>query len=75
MTADPLAGLDQFEADLWKIADNLRANSRWKPPFAHVTVESLVHARQSDYYDAIRDSSAHGESIPFIASSHSILRK
>ncbi len=27
MTADPLAGLGQFEADLWKIADNLRANS------------------------------------------------
>ena len=30
-------------------------------------VESLIHARQSEYYDAIRDSSAQGESTPFIA--------
>ena len=27
MIADRLTGLGQFEADLWKIADNLRANS------------------------------------------------
>ena len=30
-------------------------------------VESLIQARQSEYYDAIRDSSAQGESTPFIA--------
>ena len=41
--------------------------TRWKPLFAHVPVESLVHASQSDYYDAIRESSARGESTPFIA--------
>ena len=29
-------------------------------------MESLVHARQSDYYDAIGRSSATGESTPFI---------
>ena len=40
--------------------------TRWKALFAHVPVESLVHARQSDYYDAIRRSSATGESTPFI---------
>ncbi|MCY4485825.1 MAG: Fic family protein [Deltaproteobacteria bacterium] len=40
--------------------------TRWKPLFAHVPVESLVHARQNEYYDAIRTSSAHGESTPFI---------
>ena len=40
--------------------------TRWKPLFAYVPVESLVHARQSEYYDAIRDSSAQGESTPFI---------
>ncbi|MDE0342771.1 MAG: Fic family protein [Deltaproteobacteria bacterium] len=40
--------------------------TRWKPLFAHVPVESLVHARQSEYYEAIRDSSARGESTPFI---------
>ena len=42
--------------------------TRWKALFAHVPVESLVHARQSDYYDAIRRSSATGESTPFITS-------
>ena len=41
--------------------------TRWKALFAHVPVESLVHARQSDYYDAIRRSSAKGESTAFVA--------
>ena len=27
MIADHLTGIEQFEADLWKVADNLRANS------------------------------------------------
>ena len=40
--------------------------TRWNPLFADVPVESLVHARQSDYYEAIRASSAKGESTPFI---------
>ena len=41
--------------------------TRWKSLFAHVPVEGLIHARQQEYYDAIRDSSAQGESTPFIA--------
>ena len=41
--------------------------TRWRPLFADVPVESLIHARQSEYYDAIRDSSSQGESTPFIA--------
>ena len=41
--------------------------TRWKPLFAGVPVESLIHARQGEYYDAIRASSAKGESTPFIA--------
>ena len=41
--------------------------TRWKPLFAGVPVESLIHARQGEYYDAIRASSARGESTPFIA--------
>ena len=41
--------------------------TRWKPLFAGVPVESLIHARQGEYYDAIRESSARGESTPFIA--------
>ncbi len=40
--------------------------TRWRPLFADVPVESLIHAHQGDYYDAIRDSSAQGESTPFI---------
>ena len=40
--------------------------TRWKALFAHVPVESLIHARQGDYYDAIGRSSAVGESTPFI---------
>ena len=40
--------------------------TRWKPLFADVPVESLVHARQNEYYEAIRESSAKGESTPFI---------
>lgn len=41
--------------------------TRWKALFADVPVESLVHARQHDYYEAIRQSSADGESTRFIA--------
>ena len=40
--------------------------TRWNPLFADVPVESLVHARQSEYYEAIRASSAEGESTLFI---------
>ena len=40
--------------------------NRWKPLFADVPVESLIHARQSGYYEAIRESSARGESTLFI---------
>ena len=40
--------------------------TRWKPLFTDVPVESLIHARQSEYYEAIRESSDRGESTPFI---------
>ena len=40
--------------------------TRWKPLFADVPVESLVHARQREYYEAIRESSNRGESTLFI---------
>ncbi len=40
--------------------------TRWKPSFSVVPVESLVYARQQVYYEAIRASSAQGESSPFI---------
>ena len=41
--------------------------TRWRELFAHLPVESMVHARQSAYYAAIRQSSAAGESTAFIA--------
>ena len=40
--------------------------SRWKLMFAHVPVESVVQARQPEYYTAIEESSRQGESTPFI---------
>lgn len=40
--------------------------TRWNPLFATVPVESLIHAGQSDYYRAIRESSAAGECTRFI---------
>ena len=40
--------------------------ARWRPLFAHIPVESLILARQADYYHAIRRSSAEGESTAFI---------
>ena len=41
--------------------------TRWKTLFAHVPVESLLRARQNEYYQAIRQSSSQGESTPFVA--------
>ena len=40
--------------------------TRWNRLFAWIPVESLIYARQSDYYAAIQESSAKGESTPFI---------
>jgi len=40
--------------------------TRWNPIFAAVPVEGLIHASQSEYYRAIRESSAEGESTKFI---------
>ncbi len=40
--------------------------TRWKAFFAYLPVESLIHVRQKDYYQAIVRSSARGESAPFI---------
>ena len=39
----------------------------WKTLFADVPVESLVRARQGEYYQAIRESSSQGESTAFVA--------
>lgn len=40
--------------------------SKWKPAFAWLPVESIIHDRQQEYYDAINDSNDAGESTEFI---------
>lgn len=40
--------------------------SRWNPVFAWLPVESIIHARQQEYYAAINTSNAAGESTVFI---------
>jgi len=40
--------------------------SRWNPAFAWLPVESMIHARQPEYYAAINASNASGESTVFI---------
>jgi len=48
--------------------------TRWRDLFAHLPVESMVHMHQSAYYEAIRQSSALGESTTFIAFMLEIVR-
>ncbi len=40
--------------------------TRWKPLFADIPVESLVHEHQADYYQALQKSTDHTDSTPFI---------
>lgn len=40
--------------------------SRWRPLFAHLPVESIIHTHQNDYYRALHDSTGRGASTPFI---------
>ena len=40
--------------------------SKWNPLFAWLPVESIIHHRQQEYYDAINASNNAGESTPFI---------
>lgn len=40
--------------------------SKWNPTFAWLPVESIIHDRQQEYYDAINTSNDAGESTVFI---------
>ncbi|MBU0946515.1 MAG: Fic family protein [Proteobacteria bacterium] len=40
--------------------------ARWKPFFADVPVESLVHEHQKDYYQSLQQSTEQTDSAPFI---------
>ena len=55
MTADHLIGIEQFEADLWKVADNLRANSNLASNEYFMPILGLTFLRHATnrYYAAM----------------------
>ncbi len=48
--------------------------SKWNPAFAWLPVESMIHANQRAYYDAINASNAAGSSTAFIEFMLSIIK-
>ncbi len=54
MTADHLQGIKKFEADLWKIADNLRANSNLASNEYFMPIMGLIFLRHATnrFYEA-----------------------
>lgn len=48
--------------------------SKWNPAFAWLPVESIIHDRQREYYDAINASNDAGESTVFIEFMHSAIK-
>ena len=55
MIADHLTGIKQFEADLWKVADNLRANSNLASNEYFMPILGLIFLRHATnrYYEAM----------------------
>lgn len=49
--------------------------SKWNPAFAWIPVESIIHAHQRMYYDAINTANAQGESTVFIEFMLSVIRE
>ena len=65
MIADDLTGIEQFEADLWKVADNLRANSNLASNEYFMSILGVIFLRHATnrYYEAmaaIQDDMAAG---------------
>ncbi len=56
MITDPLKGIEQFEANLWKVADNLRANSNLASNEYCMPILGLIFLRHATnrYYEAIK---------------------
>jgi type I restriction enzyme M protein len=54
MTADHLQSIEKFEADLWKIADNLRANSNLASNEYFMPIMGLIFLRRATnrFYEA-----------------------
>ena len=66
MIADHMTGIEQFEADLWKVADNLRANSNLASNEYFMPILGLIFLRHATnrYYaalEAIEADKAAGE--------------
>ena len=66
MIADHLTGIERFEADLWKVADNLRANSNLASNEYFLPILGLIFLRHATnrYYSAlaaIQDDKAAGK--------------
>ena len=55
MIADHLTGIEQFEADIWKVADNLRANSNLASNEYFMPILGLIFLRHATnrYYEAM----------------------
>ena len=55
MAADHLIGIERFEADLWKVADNLRANSNLASNEYFMPILGLIFLRHATnrYYAAV----------------------
>ena len=55
MIADHLTGIEQFEADLWKVADNLRANSNLASNEYFMPILGLIFLRHATnrYHEAM----------------------
>ena len=66
MIADHMTGIDRFEADLWKVADNLRANSNLASNEYFMPILGLIFLRHATnrYYaalEAIEEDKAAGK--------------
>ena len=57
MIADPLIGIEQLEAKLWKVADNLRANSNLASNEYFLPILGLIFLRHATnrYYEAEKE--------------------
>ena len=57
MTTDHMTGIEKFEADLWKVADNLRANSNLASNEYFMPILGLIFLRHATnrYYAALAE--------------------
>ena len=57
MTTDHMSGIEKFEADLWKVADNLRANSNLASNEYFMPILGLIFLRHATnrYYAALAE--------------------